>query len=107
MKRFATEKIAFCKPAGTPTDSAWMALSLWKRTSFKLRLQISLLRMSERTMSPADTHCENMLASATPSVDIPSPMTNTRSRMTLSTPAVERKMSGVFVSPMAFRTPLP
>ena len=28
MKRFATEKIAFCKPAGTPTDSAWMALSL-------------------------------------------------------------------------------
>ena len=58
-------------------------------------------------MSPAETHWEMALASATPATSSLQTMTKKRLSRMFKTPAMLRKYSGFFVSPMALKMALP
>ena len=106
-KRFATANIALCMPDGMPSISTLRQQSASMYAREKRRRHESRRMTRWRTMRNAERYSEMTLAMATPSAAFPQTMTKKRLRMTFSTPAIVRYVSGRFVSPLALSTPLP
>ena len=106
-KRFATAKMAFCRPEGMPIISTRLAAALSMHSFFRCTLQASFWLIRCRMISRADSHWAMALAMATPRAAMWHWITKNRFRATFTTPAMLRYSRGRFVSPAALRTPLP
>ena len=90
-----------CRPAGRPMSKIWVRAPLWKPSLCRSRWRGPSSFRSRAVTMQAETVWLMMVASATPATLIWKPMTKTRFRMTLMTPAVARQNSGRLVSPTA------
>ena len=94
-----------CSPAGSPMRTMRQSAVLWIFMRRNVKRQASVRRHSAISTSAADRVC--VVASATPATFISKATTKMTLSTTLSDPAIERKISGLRLSPAARRIAAP